>query len=67
VFKTGDVVQLKSGGPLMTVSEMDGNTVHCRWMNGSEEKSSSYPSEMLKPANAGPKFMYVPSARRRGY
>lgn len=65
MFRAGDVVQLKSGGPLMTVSEIDGNTVHCGWMAGTEEKSSSFPSEMLKSASGGPKAFYVPSSRRR--
>jgi uncharacterized protein YodC (DUF2158 family) len=66
MFKVGDVAQLKSGGPLMTVSEVDGTVVHCRWFVGTEEKSSSFPSEMLKQAGGpGPKAFYVPSALRR--
>ena len=65
MFKAGDVVQLKSGGPLMTVGEVDGESVHCRWFNGSEEKASSFPAELLKPTDMGPKFMYVPRPRRR--
>ena len=64
MFRVGDVVQLKSGGPLMTVSEIDGNVVHCRWFLQQEEKSSSFPSELLQPANTGPKFAYVPGPRR---
>jgi uncharacterized protein YodC (DUF2158 family) len=64
MFKAGDVVQLKSGGPLMTVSEVDGNSVHCRWFSANEEKASSFPSELLKPADTGPKFAYVPGRRR---
>jgi uncharacterized protein YodC (DUF2158 family) len=64
MFKAGDVVQLKSGGPLMTVSEIDGNSVQCRWFNGNEEKASSYPSDILRVANTGPKFAYVKGPRR---
>lgn len=64
MFKMGDVVQLNSGGPLMTVSETNGNDVHCRWFIGNEEKSSSFPSEMLKLAATGPKAVYVPGRRR---
>ena len=30
-FKAGDVVQLKSSGPFMTVSEVEGSQVHCVW------------------------------------
>ena len=52
MFKAGDVVQLKSGGPLMTVSEVNGSIVHCRWFVGAEEKSSSFSPEMLKAASA---------------
>jgi uncharacterized protein YodC (DUF2158 family) len=30
-FKVGDVVVLKSGGPKMTVYEVDGNLVSCQY------------------------------------
>jgi uncharacterized protein YodC (DUF2158 family) len=65
MFKTGDVVQLKSGGPLMTVAEVNGDDVDCRWFVGNEEKSSSFPSEMLKSPSAGPKAFFVPPPRGR--
>lgn len=56
MFETGEVVQLKSGGPLMTVYEvtnLDGrDMVYWRWFAATEEKSSSFPAEMLKLANA---------------
>jgi uncharacterized protein YodC (DUF2158 family) len=52
MFKAGDVVQLKSGGPLMTILEVasrDGrDMVHCIWAAGTDEKSSWYPQEVLK-------------------
>lgn len=33
-FQPGDVVQLKSGGPLMTVSKIDSDgDVYCTWFN----------------------------------
>lgn len=32
-LKIGDVVQLKSGGPLMTVSLLQDTTVRCIWFN----------------------------------
>jgi uncharacterized protein YodC (DUF2158 family) len=66
VFKAGDVVQLKSGGPLMSVSEIDGNIVHCRWFVGTEEKNSSFPSEILKlTGSPGPTAIYVRGPNRR--
>jgi uncharacterized protein YodC (DUF2158 family) len=68
MFRVGDVVQLRSGGPLMTVVEITAaggrDTVQCRWFVGSEEKSSSFSAETLKPADLGPKFAYVPGRRR---
>jgi len=33
-FKTGDTVQLKSGGPIMTVKEQSGRDVYCQWFAG---------------------------------
>ena len=39
-FKIGDVVQLKSGGPHMTVSHVnDKGNLSCHWFN---EKASEY-------------------------
>ena len=53
-FKVGDVVQLKSGGPLMTVSGFgrgaDGSErVNCTYFDKSEsEKHGTYPAEALE-------------------
>ena len=30
-MKAGDIVELKSGGPVMTVSSVSGNSVNCIW------------------------------------
>ncbi|BDU19971.1 DUF2158 domain-containing protein [Dyella sp. GSA-30] len=36
-FKIGDTVQLKSGGPAMTVSELqEGGRVFCEWFDNKE-------------------------------
>lgn len=47
--KTGDTVQLKSGGPIMTLgSEMDIGGWYCQWFNGTELKSGLFRLEQLK-------------------
>lgn len=39
----GNVVQLKSGGPLMTVSKLDGEKAWCYWMLEGEKKVDAFP------------------------
>ena len=52
-FKTGDQVQLKSGGPIMTVEKYAGeNTVTCIWFEGGgkgDKKSDKFIEDTLKP------------------
>lgn len=33
VFKPGDVVRVKSGGPNMTVTSVGGESIGCVWMD----------------------------------
>lgn len=51
-LKAGDVVQLKSGGPHMTVSklrEWQGRTeANCDWFEGTTAKYGSFPLTSLK-------------------
>lgn len=49
-FKIGDVVQLKSGGPAMTVSETnDAGMVLCTWFNSQNElQKQAFTQEILK-------------------
>ena len=51
-FKVGDVVQLKSGGPIMTVesshTQSDGS-VGVRWFAGDTVKYHAFKAEMLEP------------------
>ncbi|MGC0822498.1 DUF2158 domain-containing protein [Pantoea agglomerans] len=49
-FANGTVVQLKSGGPLMTVSyyKPDSNEHICMWFKDSEVKSSYFEPEVLR-------------------
>lgn len=52
-LKTGDVVQLKSGGPLMTITSVgnDGNhqpMIRCTWFELSEQKKGHFPPETVE-------------------
>ena len=48
-LKVGDVVQLKSGGPQMTVCKIDeeDNTYSCCWFNGKKVERADFPLETL--------------------
>lgn len=49
-FKVGDVVQLKSGGPGMTVNTVDcGSSAEVMWFHGGELKSDEFPMDCLAP------------------
>lgn len=52
-FKKGDLVELKSGGPVMTVNaaypDGDVNTV---WFSGKKMEQGMFSQETLKPATA---------------
>lgn len=57
----GSVVQLKSGGPKMTVKEVSSwngkMTAFCDWFQGNESKSDGFPVTSLKiveEASSGP-------------
>ncbi len=55
VFKVGDQVQLKSGGPAMTVnsiSEIDGVSVGCVWFAGSKNQKAHFAQDTLKKYTA---------------
>ena len=49
-FKTGDIVQLKSGGPNMTVGQDDligGKYVRCQWFSGRKLESGDFTAQSL--------------------
>jgi uncharacterized protein YodC (DUF2158 family) len=53
-FQVGDVVQLRSGGPLMTVVFMalgpDGAPmVDCIWFDKADKKEATFPAATLEP------------------
>ncbi len=51
-YSKGDIVQLKSGGPKMTVSNPEAymGTVECQWFSGSKLNEGRFPPDVLKPA-----------------
>lgn len=51
-FAIGDQVQLKSGGPIMTLSSLLDNdgTVECKWFSGEEVKHALFRAGTLKKA-----------------
>lgn len=56
-LEVGDVVQLKSGGPRMTVSEVkSSDKIGCVWFEGDDKKASYFPSETLEKVEAGPQL-----------
>lgn len=53
-FKIGDIVQLKSGGPKMTVTHIptgDKDIVHTSWFAGSKKESGAFPVQALIPVS----------------
>ena len=55
-FQPGDVVQLKSSGPAMTVKKHDGNgDAVCLWFNTNGECLEKEFPEVAKPAKQKPK------------
>lgn len=53
MFQVGDVVQLKSGGPMMTVYAVGTKepvSVICKWFDGGELKEERFSSAVLKIA-----------------
>ena len=50
-FKTGDIVQLKSGGPAMTVvkeNEYNVGEYNCVWFKGASQERGMFNGEVLK-------------------
>jgi uncharacterized protein YodC (DUF2158 family) len=50
-FKVGDQVQLKSGGPVMTVkTEANQGHQYCQWFAGKKLEQGSFPVDSLQVA-----------------
>jgi uncharacterized protein YodC (DUF2158 family) len=57
-FKVGDIVQLKSGGPEMTVNQGPvsyRDAYHCQWFAGKKLESGDFPENSLKPVTSDAK------------
>jgi uncharacterized protein YodC (DUF2158 family) len=60
-FKPGDLVVLKSGGPVMTVDSVDhlagGSGIKCVWFAGAKRETAYFRAESIEPAppKAAPK------------
>ncbi|MDD9210807.1 YodC family protein [Aeromonas dhakensis] len=49
-MNVGDEVQLKSGGPVMTIVALrDGGVVECGWFDGGSYKTDLFPQVALVP------------------
>ena len=57
-LKVGDIVQLKSGGPIMTVTDVGsdygsvGISVWCVWFVGAKQEKGSFPAAAVKAVPA---------------
>lgn len=53
-FKIGDIVQLKSGGPKMTVTTVYDDvseTIGTSWFAGSKKEKGTFPLQALTPVS----------------
>lgn len=53
-MQAGDVVQLKSGGPQMTISHKAAGGASgwvCIWFDGAKKEQAIFPENALKPAS----------------
>lgn len=55
-FSEGDVVQMKSGGPIMTISEIrDDGKVVCHWFGDkNKQEIGTFPNVVLEKFDSGP-------------
>ena len=62
-FQIGEVVQLNTGGPEMSVEDIQGNICICRWFINRQDKSGSFVDRCLVPVS---KKSPVIHSNRRG-
>jgi uncharacterized protein YodC (DUF2158 family) len=58
-FKAGDTVRLKSGGPLMTIQEIDGaGFATCDWFTKGKREQGVFPITSLQKGKQGDDFSF---------
>ena len=50
-FQTGETVRLISGGPIMTVREIEFGNVYCQWLVGKKLEYGNFPPNSLVRAS----------------
>jgi uncharacterized protein YodC (DUF2158 family) len=50
-FTVGMKVRLNSGGPLMTVQEIDGNSIVCVWFDKTTLRQAKFLADMIETTN----------------
>lgn len=48
IYKVGDLVRLKSGGPKMTVNSINSVWIDCAWFTGSKANRENFKPEALE-------------------
>lgn len=53
-FNPGDRVQVKSGGPVMTVEHVNGDSISCVWFEKTKQYRDAFPAVVLVPFSRRP-------------
>lgn len=70
MFAIGDTVKLKSGGPMMTVAEIEGEEVVCLWFEKSQQFKQRFPAATLRvsePSTGGTTVVPIRRPSRHSY